>query len=408
MRSQIRSWRGESIADVQQMDPLPERVRFPLGAGVNRCKVASVVNVGAEVAQGAVLAQGEALTLHASVSGRVEKADAEEIVIRRGASSVASSIPRTAAYPSTAGDLVRLAREMGLVGMGGSMFPASLKLGAARQIHTLVVNAVECEPGVQIDEALLLQEADTVRAGVECVAAAFSITRRVIAVKCTSARRVKAFAASYHADVLPLPNIYPGGAEKLIVARLDGRMPPAGQLPVQLGYLVFSVASLWALGRWFLKREPSILRPLSLVAPPVPTRNVLAPIGTPLSHIMNSYGIGYDAETHLLVTGGLMMGRSVTPDTPVLKGTTALFVQPIPRRLTRPEGPCILCGACFDVCPLKLHPSIMAERIRDGRRSAALEAHLDECFLCGACSAVCPSEIPLVQVFRNAKRGPEP
>ncbi len=406
MRSHIRSWLAESIADVQRIEPLPELVRFPLGAGVNRCEITSVVNVGDEVAQGAVLAEGKALTLHASVSGRVEKSDAEEIVIRRGVSGAAISIPRELGCPSTAEDLARLAREIGLVGMGGSLFPTSIKLSAARQIHTLVVNAVECEPGIQIDEALVLHEADAVRAGVECVVAAFAITRRVVAVKRTSEHRIKPFAASCKADLLALPTLYPGGAEKLIVGRLEGRIPSAGQLPVQLGYLVFSVASLWSLGRWLLTREPSILRPLSLVAPPGPTRNLLVPVGTPLSHVLDSYGLGFNPETHLLVTGGLMMGRSVTPETPVLKGTNAIFLQPIPRRLTRPEKPCILCGACFDVCPLKLHPSGMAERIRGGRRSAALGAQLDECFVCGACSAVCPSDIPLVEIFRDAKRGP--
>lgn len=408
MRSHIRSWRGESVTDLQLMDSLPDRVRFPLGAAINRCEVASVVKIDAEVGQGAVLAEGKSLTLHASVPGWVEKADAEEIVVRRAISAESTPILEAPIVPSTPEDLVRISREIGLVGMGGSMFPASIKLGAARNVQTLVVNAVECEPGIQIDEALLLNDADTVRAGVECVAAAFGITRRVLAIKGTSAPRLKPFAASCAAHVLTLPNLYPGGAEKLIVARLNGRMPSAGQLPVQLGYLVFSVASLWTLGRWLIKREPSILRPLSLVVPTRPTRNLLVPVGTPLSHILNSYGIDAKPETHLLVTGGLMMGRSVLPEAPVLKGTNAIFVQPIPQRLTRIEEPCILCGSCFDVCPLKLHPSGMAERIRGGRRSAALAAQLDECFLCGACSGVCPSEIPLVQIFRDAKRGSHP
>jgi len=71
--------------------------------------------------------------------------------------------------------------------------------------------------------------------------------------------------------------------------------------------------------------------------------------------------------------------------------------------LTKPEDPCILCGACFDACPLGLHPSGMAERIKARQSSAALSAQLRECFLCGACSAVCPSNIPLAQYFRAAK-----
>ncbi|MBN2302697.1 MAG: 4Fe-4S dicluster domain-containing protein [Lentisphaerae bacterium] len=405
MRRRIRPWQGGDIAPLERLEPLPEQVSFSMDAGINRCRVAPIVQTGAAVAEGEIVAQGESLAMHASVSGVVERADAEQIVIRRGLAPSTVSALKETSCPQNAADLARIAREMGLVGMGGGMFPASVKLGTGWQIHTLVVNAVECEPGIQIDEALILHDTDTVRSGIDCVTAALAIKRRVLVVKRTAANHIGSFAASCAADVLTMPNRYPAGAEKLIVARLDGRMPPAGLLPVQCGYLVLSVASLWAIGRWQLYREPSILRPLSLVTPSRPTRNLLVPIGTALSHILNTYGIGYNPEAHLLVTGGLMMGARATPKTPILKGTNAIFVQPILRRLIRPEEPCLLCGACFDVCPLNLHPIGMVERIKSGRRSPALATQLDECFLCGACSAVCPAEIPLVQYFRDAKRG---
>jgi len=407
MRRTIRSWRGEAIAPVQWLDPLPEQVRFPLSVEINRCAVAPVVRASAEVSLGEIVAQGEALCLHASVPGRVERADAEEIVIRRGPPSSVRS--RSAPARLTGAEaLAVMAREMGLVGMGGSLFPASVKLGAARRIHSLIINAVECEPGVQIDEALLLYETDTVRAGMDCVTSALDIPRRVLAVKRASVRRVQPLLAACEAEVLAMPNRYPAGAEKLIVGRLERRMPPAGVLPVQLGYLVLSVASLWALGRWHLHGEPSILRPLSLVVSHNPTRNLFVPVGTPVSHLLHAQGVEFDAEKHLMVTGGLMMGMRATPETPILKGTNAVFVQPVPPRLLRAEAPCILCGACFDACPLNLHPSGMMERIKSGKRSAALTAQLNECFLCGACAAVCPSDIPLAHYFREAKRTRRP
>ncbi len=401
----VKSWTGEAVAPLQRLDLLPERVVVPLDKAIHRCAVAPLVEEGAEVGRGAMVAQGDALTVHASVAGFIERSDADAIVVRRGGRAEAEAVRNKTAGPSDAQDLARIARDMGLVGMGGSMFPASIKLAAAQKIHTLIVNAVECEPGIQIDEALLLHDADTVRAGLECVTTALGVARRVLAVKRTSTSHLKPFAESCAADILAMPNRYPGGAEKLIVARLEGRMPPAGRWPVQSGYLVFSVASLWALGRWRVQGEPSILRPLTLAAPLHPVRNLLVPVGTPVSHLIDAYNIEYRPERQMLVTGGLMMGTRATPETPVLKGTNAVFVWPRTARLTRPEEPCILCGACFDACPLKLHPSGMMERIKRGIQSDALEAHLNECFLCGACSAVCPAEIPLAQYFRNAKQG---
>ena len=106
----------------------------------------------------------------------------------------------------------------------------------------------------------------------------------------------------------------------------------------------------------------------------------------------------------MIVAGGLMMGRRVSREDAVLKGTNALFHLPTGRRLVQPEEPPTPWGSRTYACPLKLHPIGMADRIRRGKRSRALEAQLEECFLCGACSAVCPSDIPLVQTFHRGKQ----
>ncbi len=400
MNRSIKSWRGRAVAPVETMEPPPPIVRFPLDPALNRCALTPAVTKGERVAVGSALATGSATTLHASIPGVVEQADEREIVLRRESTGA----PVEYARPATSSDGVAFARDMGWVGMGGSMFPASRKLHAAKNIHTLVINAVECEPGIQIDEARLLYEADTVRAGWMWLVEKLGIERTVLAVKRASVPHVQPFSDACKANLLPMPNRYPGGAEKLIVARLDGRMPPAGRLPMQMGYLVFSVASLGALGRRVLTGEPSIYRPLTLVAPPQAARNILAPVGTPIRHLLETDGVSYDANEQLLVAGGLMMGRRATPDDPILKGTNAVFVRPIAKRQRKAEEPCILCGSCFDVCPLKLHPSGMADRIKERRFSASLAAQLEECFLCGACSAVCPSEIPLVQYFHEGKK----
>ncbi len=404
MKRKIPSGDGHEAAPLERTVPPPAEVHLPLTTAVNRGSVQAVVRTGDHVTAGDMVAQGESIVIHASISGIVERVDSHEIVLRRDnrLTGTSSAAPAPPAPPDRAA-LPGFARSMGLAGMGGSMFPASIKLKAAERIHTLVINAVECEPGIQIDEALLLHETETVRAGLDCLTGALGIDRVVLAVKKANARRVAAFTAACRADILQMPNAYPGGAEKLIVARLERRMPPTGMLPVQLGFLVFSVASLWALGRRLLLGEPSILRPLTLIAPPHITRNLLVPIGTTIRHLLETSGVQMESGTHWIIAGGLMMGRRTDVDAPVLKGTNAIFVMPVSRRLEKKEEPCILCGSCFDACPLNLHPSGMADRLKEKRYSTALAAQLEECFLCGACSAVCPSEIPLVQYFREGK-----
>jgi electron transport complex protein RnfC len=382
------------------LERLPTCVCFPLSEAVNRCRLDPLVRQGDRVRFGEPLAEGPALVMHSSCAGMVESVDALAIAVRCAPGGESKPVPVGAPRKDTLADF---AREAGLVGMGGSLFPSSIKFKAATQIDTLVINAVECEPGVRIDEALLLHEADDVQAGLDCLAGALGTRRTVLAVKRASAGHLAPFAARCKADMLRMNNRYPAGAEKLIVARLTGKMPPAGVLPMRLGILVISVASLWAIGRRLRRGEPVVWRPLTLTVPGSSPRNLIVPVGTPLGHLLEVYGIPFDPQTHLLVTGGLMMGAQAHQETAVTKGTNAVFVKPLTARLAKPEDPCILCGACFDVCPLGLHPSGMAERIKAGKSSVALSAQLRECFLCGACSAVCPSNIPLAQYFREAR-----
>ncbi len=375
---------------------------FPLDPAIHRCRLSPVVAQGDPVSLGQTLARCDSLSLHASVSGRVTIRNDSEIVVAAEPDKPSASAFPAVVPPAEPDDWPAFLADMGLVGMGGSMFPASIKFRAAASIHTLVVNAVECEPGVGIDEALLAHAPEPVAAGLEALAQAYAIRRTVLAVKRGSRARLPATPNGPQAERLAMPARYPAGAEKLILWKIAGRRPPTGTLPVQWGVLVTSVASLWALGRRLLEGRPSLDRPLSVIAPGV-RRNFVVPVGVPVRAVLDAAGALPASPDTIVVAGGLMMGRQIALESPVLKGTLALFVLAPGQRWRRSEAPCILCGACFDACPLGLHPIGMATRIRERQPSPALEAQLDECFLCGACSAVCPADIRLVQSFREGK-----
>jgi Na+-translocating ferredoxin:NAD+ oxidoreductase subunit C len=402
MKRRIKSSEGRAPAPLADLRIRPQRLMVSLRREINRTEVKPCVVPGESVRAGDAVARGPALTLHSALDGRVETV--EDAAIRIAVSDRQEPVPVSPAGIPDPDQLSAFASAMGLSGMGGSMFPSSIKLAASREAHTLIINAVECEPGIEIDEALLLEQPDLVTAGVRALHAALGFESTVLAVKPSSVQRLSKLAESVGWDICAMSEYYPGGAEKLIVRRLAGRMPPTGTLPFHWGYLVLSSASLWSLARSVSEGRPCIDRPLTVVAAGREPVNLIAPIGCPIGDVLDACGVEPTGDDRLIVAGGLMMGRRVSRDDPVLKGTNALFSLPIARRLTEPEKPCTLCGSCFDACPLKLHPIGMAERILRGERSRALEAHLEECFLCGACSAVCPSDIPLVQTFQQGKQ----
>lgn len=398
MKRFVRSSTHAETAPLKELEKLPEVLHFPLRTDVNRCEINPVVQSGDAVTKGDVIAEGEHLVIHASLSGTIESVTGEGITLR--CKTEQKDVTFTPCALSASG-CHAFARDMGWVGMGGSMFPSSIKLRAANQIHTIVINAVECEPGIQIDEVLMHDALESVIAGLDALRQAFHVEKTVLGLKKPSVEHSRDIAQTLGAALLSMPDRYPGGAEKLLIAKLEGKMPPAGLLPPSLGYLVFSVASLWALGRRVGSGEPSMMRPLTVVSKDQ-AQNLIVPVGTTVGHVLAASGITPQPDD-IFITGGLMMGQQVGVDSPVLKGTNAIFVKRAETRLVREEDPCIGCGSCFDACPLGLHPISMADRIRDKKMSPALAGQLDECFLCGACSAVCPSDIPLAEIFRQGK-----
>ncbi|MCC7300961.1 MAG: 4Fe-4S dicluster domain-containing protein [Verrucomicrobia bacterium] len=304
----------------------------------------------------------------------------------------------TADYPA-------FLETIGLVGMGGGIFPVSRKIRASCGVHTLVINAVECEPGITIDQALLLYHSRWIIAGAEASARAVGAKRIVLAVK-KEPELIKQLCKLYPSfDLLIMKRTYPAGAERLILRKLLRRMPPPGALPFHLGVLVQNAATLRAAGRAILDGIAAVERPLTLVAPDAGCyQNLIAPVGITFSELLESSGCAYDQERQILIAGGLMMGRAVSSDERVTLGTTSVLVLNRSRAETK-ETDCIRCGACYDVCPLKLHPIALVDIIRKKQpHSEAFKSQMKECFLCGACAAVCPARIPLAVHLREGKK----
>lgn len=295
--------------------------------------------------------------------------------------------------------------EIALVGMGGSGFRTSEKLRANRNSHTLVINGIECEPGISIDQSVLLNESPWVMAGAAACLKATGIQRIILALKkdpVTSSRLRKLYR---EVEIIEFPSRYPSGAEKLILKKLTGQLPPPGIRPYELGYLIQNVVTLRAIGRALQDGVPVVERPLTLAMPSVGFyKNIVVPVGFRIRELLATYSLPFDPFLHIIADSGLMMGREVAPEDRITKTSLSLLVL---RRdeAWHEERPCTRCGACNTACPLDLHPFMLTEAIRKKKTgSPSFKAQMAECFLCGVCSAVCPSGIPLVQTLEKGKQ----
>jgi electron transport complex protein RnfC len=295
--------------------------------------------------------------------------------------------------------------EIGLIGMGGGGFPTAEKIKANQNSHTLVVNGIECEPGITIDTAVLLHESLWVAAGAEACAKAIGAKNIVLAVQ-NDPDLISRLRKLYDEfEIVPFAKKYPAGAEKLILEKLIGKRPAPGTRPHQFGYLIQNVVSLRAVGRAIIDGIPVVERPLTLAMPSIGFyKNIIVPIGLSIREILATYALPYDPAIHIISDSGLMMGKEVGLDDVVEKTTLSILI--LKRDTARhEERPCTRCGACNTACPLDLHPFALTEKIRKGQTSDnAFKGQMTECFLCGVCSAVCPSDIPLIQTLKKGKQ----
>ncbi|MEM7407172.1 MAG: hypothetical protein AAF458_17870 [Pseudomonadota bacterium] len=309
-------------------------------------------------------------------------------------------------------DLIERARTFGIAGHGGAGFPLWKKLeGAqARSPSILVVNAVECEPGLAGDGALLALEPERVARGFEALVHVYSPQRALLAAHTSEpARRLGC-------EALVVPGGYPAGDERQICRQL-GRPLGYRERSLDAGVLMLNVGTVAALGDALDGIAPN-RRFVTVHGPAVARPSVLpAWLGTPLNDVLEAAAMNTaladDRGGSLgLRVGGLMMGTDVAPaqwradedaisrQIGVAQSTTGLYLRE--RLDASPAQPCINCQRCDAVCPQHL-PVARLWQALDRQDAQATAPLLDGCNQCRCCDLVCPSGIGLADAFGAAR-----
>lgn len=66
--------------------------------------------------------------------------------------------------------------------------------------------------------------------------------------------------------------------------------------------------------------------------------------------------------------------------------------------------PCVSCGACVLVCPARLKPSNLSRYAEFALHERCRAEHIESCLECGLCGYVCIARRPVLQYIRLAKR----
>src|SRR5690606_17222114 len=159
--------------------------------------------------------------------------------------------------------LAHLARG-GVVGLGGAAFPLGAKLASAARAGAiaLLLNGAECEPYITCDDMLMRERAQDVVLGARILLHASGAVSCTIAIEEETPHAEQALRAAIEAAhderivLATVPNIYPGGGERQLIASVFGREVPHSGLPADIGVLCHNVATAAAVAQWVRDGRP--------------------------------------------------------------------------------------------------------------------------------------------------------
>ncbi len=306
-------------------------------------------------------------------------------------------------------DYIKIVKDAGLVGLGGSAFPTYIKLETQDPIQVVIANGVECEPNLIADYSLMMNNPKEVIMGLIYAMKASGAKKGVIALKKKYKEIEERFNfalkefTQYDIEVKTVGNFYPQGWELSMIKNALGIKIPQGELLSKYGVLNFNVSTLQSIYNAVKKRLPVLERLFTISGDGIHNKNFRARIGTLVTDLIELAG-GYKQEEtpKVLVLGGPMMGTNIMRDDVVMTHTTTSLI--VMNNAPQPEEPCVHCASCVYSCPVEIQPvQIMnAYKVKDKEALKTLE--VSKCIECGLCSFVCPSKIHLTEYMRLGKR----
>lgn len=306
-------------------------------------------------------------------------------------------------------DFIRITHDAGLVGLGGSSFPTYIKFQTKDPIHTICINAIECEPFLSADHRLVLEFPFRILRGITYAKQAFGAKRAVICIKKKYDDLYNTLTAAiarhpeFNIEVKKVGNYYPQGWEIEMIKSALGVKVPSGVLPAKLGIMVFNVSTIVGLYKAIRYNMAVVKRNFTLTGKGIVTpQNFRVRVGTSLKELIDYSGSYKGDENKVMILGGPMMGANLVRDDAVITRTCTSCI--ILNEYKHVEEPCVRCGSCVYSCPAELQPVQIMQAVKNKDKDAVAKLNIKACILCGMCSYTCTSKIHLTDYCRKAKR----
>ncbi|MDO5562576.1 MAG: electron transport complex subunit RsxC [Synergistaceae bacterium] len=309
-------------------------------------------------------------------------------------------------------EYVKRIREAGIVGFGGATFPTAVKLSPPpdKKIKWLIVNGVECEPYLNCDNRLMVEEPSKIVKGLQLVMRLFPEAQGVIAIENNKPEAISVMTEEIkkqnasNITVRPLTVKYPQGAEKMLIEALTGQEFVMTALPADVGCIILNARTTHQIYEAIAEGKPAVSRIVTVTGEAIThPKNIHVPLGTSVRELIDLCG-GFKEQPVKILSGGPMMGLTLRSiDIPVVKGTSGILALTKDSAHLAEESACIRCGRCVAACPMGIVPNVLNKLVLMRDYKTFEEKGGLNCIECGSCTYVCPANRHLTQSCRDGK-----
>lgn len=294
-------------------------------------------------------------------------------------------------------NILELIESCSLIGLSGNGFPTERKIKAVMDANTkdkyLIVNAVECDPGLLHDNWLIKNRLAQIEEGISVLSEIVPFKRIVLAAKDLGTPH------NSKIEVSLVPNRYPMGYEKILIKRVLGIDLEAGQIPAEHGILVLNAQTVLAVNEIAKGVYQKGSRYIT-VADYTSGEAVVAKISGEITvtEILNKT-LGVRGEKDIFAGGGIMLGHKVQKDEKVSAKTN--FVAYGTNIEFNDDSKCRKCGACARKCPMGIKVHKIVSTLEKDKNADVSIYHPELCINCGTCTYHCRAGKNTMNIVRE-------
>ena len=299
----------------------------------------------------------------------------------------------------TADGLIKLLRKKELTGLSGNGFSTADKLeefsrnNSAKSV--LILNSVECDPGLAHDEWLLKNRFTEVKTGVEVLRNSISFQSILLATKLPLSLKEPML------QVVQVPNRYPMGYEKTLVKILLGEDLSEDEYPAKRGILVLNIQTVLAIGE--IVGKGKVLDSRYLTVEDLTSGKVVvvrAKLGMDVKEVI-AKALPKASYEAIYVGEGAMNGHLLKEAEKISAVTNYIAYGKAPDYDTASK--CKGCGGCSAKCPMQINVKKIVKKVEGGDRKGLKELHPERCIGCNSCTYICSAGKNLKELIASVK-----